>query len=88
LTLQDCTIQGNGGAGVRLRGGAYVAFAGGTVTANAGAGVVLGDLVMVDFGAGTTVIGNGATDVLCNPQFSATRGVGATGGGTTNCVEP
>jgi hypothetical protein len=42
---------------------------------------------MGDF-AGTTVRGNGGkTDVVCNPQFAATRGTG-TIGGTTDCVEP
>jgi hypothetical protein len=51
--------------------------------------VQIQDLSMATF-SGATVTGNGGgTDVVCIPQFSATRGaLSDIGGGTTNCVEP
>jgi hypothetical protein len=70
-----------------VREGSFARFTFSSITGNAGKGVVYSDLSMGDFGA-TTVSGNtGQPDVVCNPQFSATRGTG-TIGGTTNCVEP
>ena len=64
-------------------------FVSATIRGNRGAGVIIGDLSMVTF-SGATVNGNsGGIDVVCNPQFSGTRGVFTdTAGGTTNCVEP
>ena len=65
----------------------FARFALSTISGNAQGGVAYGDLSMGDF-VGTTVTGNGGvTDIVCNPQYSATRGVADTGG-TTNCVEP
>jgi hypothetical protein len=50
------------------------------------------DLSFGNFPAGVSnVVKNnpGGTDVLCSPQFPATRGALANiGGGVTNCVEP
>jgi len=48
------------------------------------------DLSFAFFSSGNSITGNlGGTDVLCSPQFSATRGALTNiGGGTTNCVEP
>ena len=87
LELADSSISGNGSVGVLVREGSFARFQRSNITGNAGGGVVYSDLSMGDF-VGTTVSSNGGqTDVLCNPQFSATRGT-ATIGGTTNCVEP
>jgi len=91
LELADSSISGNGSGngsvGVLVREGSFARFQRSNITGNAGGGVVYSDLSMGDF-VGTTVSSNGGqTDVLCNPQFSATRGT-ATIGGTTNCVEP
>jgi parallel beta-helix repeat protein len=62
------------------------------ITGNLANGVRVGDLSFASF-LGANVTGNhtGGTgfDVLCAPQFSATRGTATDiGGGTTNCVEP
>ena len=70
-----------------MREGSFARFNGSTISGNAGGGVAYSDLSMGDF-VGSTVSGNGGnTDVVCNPQFAATRGTGGIGG-TTNCVEP
>jgi hypothetical protein len=60
------------------------------VTGNAGNGVNINDLSFASFGTGDNVSGNsGQPDVMCNPQFSATRrALTGIGSGTTNCVEP
>ena len=80
------SISGNGSAGVLVRKASAVRLAG-TISGNSGSGVLIQDLSMVTFN-GATVTGNGGgTDVVCNPQYSATRGVADTGA-ITNCVEP
>jgi hypothetical protein len=94
------TITGNGGDGIGvishstllLRSGGAI---GNSVTGNHGAGILVKDLSFADLSASArapnVVTGNsGLKDVLCSPQFPATRGVAAivAGGGTTNCVEP
>jgi Right handed beta helix region len=87
LELTGSSITGSGSVGALVREGSFARFTFSTITGNAGSGVTYSDLSMGDFGA-TTVSGNsGQPDVVCNPQFSATRGTG-TIGGTTNCVEP
>ena len=87
IELVSSSITGNGSVGAFARESSFARFQFSTITGNAGAGVVYSDLSMGDFVA-TTVSGNGGgTDVVCNPQFSATRGT-TTIGGTTNCVEP
>ena len=68
-----------------MRIGAY------SITGNGGAGVRLGDLSFSFFDAGNVTGNLGGTDVVCGPQFSATRGAlpaSNIGGGTTNCSEP
>jgi len=87
LEVAGGAISHNGGVGAYVREHSAARFTGGTtITNNGGPGVLIQDLSMVNFAA--TVTGNGGgTDVVCNPQYSATRGVGDTGG-TTNCVEP
>jgi hypothetical protein len=89
LDLIAGSISQNGSAGAYVSEGSIARFTSTTINANAGPGVLIQDLSMVTFN-GTTVTGNGGgTDVVCNPQFSATRGaLTDIGGGTTNCVEP
>jgi len=87
LELKGGSISGNGSVGADVREGSVARFTTATISGNAGAGVLVHDLSMVTFD-GATVTGNGGgTDVVCNPQFAATRGTGGIGG-TTNCVEP
>jgi hypothetical protein len=94
LRLISCTISGNKGDGVDVQRGSEARFDAydgpGTVSANSGVGVGVSDLSFALFTGGTTITGNLAgTDVLCSPQFPATRGALANiGGGITNCVEP
>lgn len=94
LRCLPCSISGNGTDGVHLQEGSkatFEAFDGiNSITGNGGAGVYLGDLSFAFFAAGDMVTGNaGGTDVVCAPQFSATRGaITNIGGGKTNCVEP
>lgn len=94
LRCRPCTITGNGTDGVRLQQGSkatFEAFDGiNSITGNGGAGVYLRDLSFASFDAGGIVTANaGGTDVVCTPQFSATRGATTNiGGGKTNCVEP
>ena len=87
-----CTIKNNSNDGVRFQKESEGAFdfGGNAITGNGGAGVTLLDLSFASFDAGDVITGNlGGTDVVCNPQFSATRGaITNIGGGTTNCSEP
>jgi Right handed beta helix region len=87
-----CTITSNSNDGVRLQkeSEGHFDFGGNTLTGNGGAGVTLLDLSFASFDPGDVITGNlGGTDVVCNPQFSATRGARTNiGGGTTNCTEP
>lgn len=89
VELLSSSITGSGIEGALVREGSFARFSGSTISGNAGGGVIFQDLSMGDF-VGTTVTGNGGqTDVLCNPQFSATRGTGDIGiNATTNCIEP
>jgi hypothetical protein len=81
------SITGSGSLGANVREASVVRFTTATISDNAGAGVLVHDLSMVTF-VDATVTGNGGgTDVVCDPQFPATRGT-ADIGGTTNCVEP
>ena len=85
-----CTITNNSSDGVRLQkeSEGHFDFGGNTITGNGGAGVTLLDLSFGSFDPGDVVTGNlGGTDVVCKPQFSATRGALTNIGGTTNCVE-
>jgi hypothetical protein len=88
--LISVTISGNAGNGATLENAAEARFEAMTVTANGGSGVLVRDLSFGFFSVGTSIMGNlGGTDVVCAPQFSATRGALANiGGGKTNCVEP
>ena len=86
-----CTLTNNSNDGVRLQkeSEGHFDFGGNTITGNGGAGVTLLDLSFGSFDPGDVVTGNlGGTDVVCKPQFSATRGALTNIGGTTNCIEP
>jgi hypothetical protein len=80
------SISGNGSAGVLIREASAARLAA-TISGNTGPGVLIQDLSMVTFNGGTVTGNGGGTDVVCSPQYSATRGVAATGA-ITNCVEP
>ena len=80
------SISGNGGAGVLVREASAARLAA-TISGNTGPGVLIQDLSMATFNGGTVTGNGGGTDVVCNPQYSATRGVADTGA-ITNCVEP
>jgi hypothetical protein len=94
IRLFASTVTANAGDGVHLQQNSSARFDNffgpNTITNNGGAGVSVGDLSFAFFDANGNVTGNvGGTDVVCNPQFSATRGALTNlGGGTTNCVEP
>lgn len=82
------SISRNGSRGADIREGSVARFVNATISGNAAEGVLVHDLSMVTF-IGATVTGNGGTDVICAPQYSATRGTTTDiNGGTTNCVEP
>ncbi len=100
--VSQTTITGNGGDGIGvvdhstllLRAAMHI---GNSITGNQGAGILIKDLSFARFSAPASapnvVTGNGGVggkDVLCSPQFPATRGVAGivAAGGTTNCVEP
>jgi hypothetical protein len=96
VTVQT-TITGNTGDGIdvvghsTLRVGRFGDATGSSITANHGVGVLVKDLSFASFQQGVpNVVKNnlGRKDVLCSPQFPATRGAHTNiGGGTTNCDE-
>jgi hypothetical protein len=94
LRINFTTISGNNRDGVRLEGGAKAQFAIASITGNTGHGLRLGDLSFAEFRDGNSITGNNSgaatpLDVVCDPQYSATRGLGNLGGTTTNCpAEP
>lgn len=84
-------ITGNGRDGLRIQGGSKALVGVTSITGNTGHGVRIGDLSFVEFGGGNNVSGNNSgaanpLDVVCDPQFSATRGLAALSGTTTNCA--
>jgi hypothetical protein len=91
LRLEGGLVTASAGDGIAVGGGSSLLLApGNSINNNAGAGVSVGEVSFAQFRAGNVVTGNGgSSDVVCGPQFSATRGaVSHIGGGTTNCVEP
>lgn len=94
LRINFTTISGNGRDGIRLEGGAKAQFASVSIAGNTGHGVRLGDLSFGEFQDGNSITGNNSgsgtpLDVVCDPQYSATRGLGNLSGTTTNCpAEP
>jgi hypothetical protein len=93
IRVLNSNISSNGSHGVRLAEGSqarFESFAGPSSITNGGNGVLLEDLSFAFFAVGNTVTGSASgTDVVCSPQFTATRGALTNiGGGITNCVEP
>lgn len=83
------SISHNGDVGAVILESSAARFTSSTLANNGGPGVSVGDLSMVTFNTDTVTGNGGGTDVVCNPQFSGTRGtLTDIGGGTTNCVEP
>jgi Right handed beta helix region len=88
------SISGNGRDGLRLSGGAKAQLASVSITGNTGHGVRVGDLSFVQFAVDNSIAGNNSgaatpLDVVCDPQYSATRGMGGLSGTTSNCpAEP
>lgn len=94
IRLLGTTVTANVGDGIALQQSSQAKFdslfAVNTVTNNGGAGVRVSDLSFAFFAPTGVVTGNaGGIDVVCQPQFSATRGALTNiAGGSTNCVEP
>jgi hypothetical protein len=90
FALHGPTISGNVGDGVRLGGGAAGVLDSTAITSNTGHGVRIGDLSFVAFIGSNNITGNKTNDIVCDPQFSATRGVDGpvSNGSTTNCPNP
>lgn len=84
------TISNNEGDGVLAQRSSVAYFlAGNTVTNNEQTGVRVRDLSMGVFFDSDVTNNLGGTDVLCEPQFPATRNTATDiNGGITNCVEP
>ena len=92
LNLFGGVVQGNTSDGVLVYKASEARVVGSGINKNSGNGVSVQDLSFVVFTGSPTpnVTGNlGGTDVVCLPQFPATRGALTNiGGGSTNCVEP
>jgi hypothetical protein len=93
VRLARTTITGNTGDGIDVIDHSTLVFGGApsSITANGGVGILVKDLSFATIdGSPIVVTGNlGSEDVLCSPQFPATRGMlTSIGGGKTNCVEP
>jgi len=98
VNMFTSSVTGNGGNGINVFGhstlqlGSGGGTIGSSITNNSGAGVVVRDLSFANFpdGVSNIVKSNlGGADVICNPQFPATRGALTNiGGGSTNCIEP
>ena len=93
VRIAATTITANTGDGIDDIDHSTLAFGGGpsSITGNQGVGILVKDLSFATItGSPIVVTGNlGSEDVLCSPQFPATRGMlTSIGGGKTNCVEP
>jgi len=101
VNMFTSTVTGNAGNGINVIGHSTLQLGfggngnggpGSTITNNSGAGIMVKDLSFANFAEGVSnVVKNNlaGTDVVCNPQFPATRGALTNiGGGITNCVEP
>ncbi len=91
VLLNTVTIAGNDGDGVSLQGGSSARTPRTTIAGNGGHQLRVGDLSFAQIpGAGTFISGSGGTfpDVVCDPAFSALRGLGnAQGSPSTNCPD-
>lgn len=89
LRLAGNTVNGNGRDGIHVFLNSFASLEGGNTISNNEQGVRIADLSM-GFFSDEDITGNvGTTQVLCEPQFPATRGALTNiNGGSTNCVEP
>ena len=88
ITLNASVITGNALDGVTLQAGSAIGMFASSITNNGGHQVRIGDLSIARFSGfqSNTISGANSPDVVCDPQFSATRQfVGGTVGATTNC---
>ena len=83
--LGGATVSRNAGDGVALQTGSTANVRGSEISGNAGHQFRIGDLSSVVFRDFMTVFGTTFPDVVCDPVFSATRGLGGLAGATTNC---
>ncbi len=94
LRIELTTISNNSLDGVQLQEGSNAWFSTvsgpNVVTGSGFQDVSVNDLSFASFDPGNVITGSlQPPDVVCNPQFSATRGaITNIGGGTTNCQEP
>jgi parallel beta helix pectate lyase-like protein len=83
--LGGATVSDNAGDGVALQAGSTANLRGSEISGNAGHQVRIGDLSSAVFGNFNAVFGTTSPDVVCDPVFSATRGLSGLSGTTTNC---
>lgn len=88
LVLNTVSITGNIGDGVALQSGSGATLFATAITNNLGHQVRIGDLSFVRFAGfqSNSISGANFPDVVCDPQFSATRQLASNVvGATTNC---
>jgi hypothetical protein len=87
VNLNSAVITGNTVDGVTLQIGSAMNVFASSITNNGGHQVRIGDLSVAHFTGGptNTVTGANFPDVVCDPQFSATRQLSNAPGATTNC---
>lgn len=88
VNLNSAIITGNTGDGVTLQIGSAMIMLTSSITNNGGHQVRIGDLSVARFAGfqSNTITGANSPDVVCDPQFSATRQLTANApGATTNC---
>lgn len=94
LRIELSTFSNNSLDGVQLQEQSSAWFAAifgpNTITGSGFQDVSVNDLSFAAFDPGNSITGSlQPPDVVCNPQFSATRGALTNiGGGSTNCIEP
>jgi len=88
ISLNGVNITGNSGDGVTVQNGSEMTTMFANISNNTGHQVRVGDLSFIHFAgfASNTITGSSFPDVVCDPQFSATRQLAANApGATTNC---
>jgi hypothetical protein len=88
IILNSAIVSGNAVDGVTLQMGSTLDMFASNITNNRGHQVRIGDLSVARFSGfqSNTVTGANFPDVVCDPQFSATRQLAANAvGATTNC---
>jgi hypothetical protein len=87
--LGGATVSRNAGDGVVLQAGSTARVAGSEISSNAGHQLRIAELSSAVFGTFDAVFGATFPDVVCDPPFSATRGLAGLVGTSTNCpAEP